>query len=119
MTTDDARTPSGEDPAHVLSFKDPHPAWLAEARALLAKMNQRGFAPGIDLGETVEYRRYWHLKRQLGEVRPRTLAGAVAQLEMVDDELEEQSNLSGPGVEAFNGALAQLRRLAARETDRG
>jgi hypothetical protein len=90
---------------------DPHPAWLAEARALARKMGEPGFAPGVDLSLTTTWRRWSQLTHLIGSTPAATLTGAVAQLEMVQDELARQDNLSNTAKGGFGAAMATLRRV--------
>jgi hypothetical protein len=91
--------------------RDPHPDWLAEARTLARKMGEPGFAPGVDLSLTTTWRRWSQLTRLIGSTPAATLAGAVAQLEMVQDELARQNDLSNTARGGFRAAMATLRGM--------
>ena len=91
--------------------RDPHPDWLAEARALARKMGEPGFAPGVDLSLTTTWRRWSQLTRLIGSTPAATLAGAVAQLEMVQDELARQNDLSNTARGGFGIAMVTLKQV--------
>jgi hypothetical protein len=103
------RVVAGDDAA--VPERDPHPDWLAEARALARKMGEPGFAPGVDLSLTTTWRRWSQLTRLIGSTPAATLAGAVAQLEMVQDELARQNDLSNAARGGFRAAMATLKQV--------
>ena len=93
---------------------DPHPEWLAEAPRLWTLMHAPGFRPGVELARTAEWARFVGLIGLIGSTPARTLAGAVAQLELVAHEWRRSSGgFSGEAADAFAGALATFRRLAS------
>ena len=111
------RLVGGTDLAGRADADDPHPEWLAEARRLWTLMHAPRFRPGVELARTAEWARFVELIGLIGSTPARTLAGAVAQLELVAHEWGRSSGgFSGEAADAFAGALATLRRLASAGT---
>ena len=74
-------------------------------------MGEPGFAPGADLSLTTTWRRWSQLTHLIGSTPAATLAGAVAQLEMVQDELARQNDLSTTARGGFRAAMVTLKQV--------
>src|SRR5689334_3155623 len=90
---------------------DPHPAWLAEWRALI-EWQDTADTGGRDLEQFPQYHRALELEGMIGGTPARTLAGVAAQLRVADHWLGG-SAYAGEDVDAAIGnALATVERLA-------
>src|SRR3954451_15640373 len=90
---------------------DPHPAWLAEWRALI-EWQDTTHTGGRDLEQFPQYHRNLELEGMIGGTPARTLAGVAAQLRAADHWLGG-SAYAGEDVDAAIGnALATVERLA-------
>src|SRR4051794_4365017 len=90
---------------------DPHPAWLAEWRALI-EWQDTTHTGGRDLEQFWQYHRTLELEGMIGGTPARTLAGVAAQLRVADHWLGG-SAYAGEDVDATIGnALATVERLA-------
>src|SRR4051794_35148648 len=91
---------------------DPHPAWYREWEALLDWCNTPGLRGGRDLVEFPQWHRLDELEGLIGATPARTVAGAVAQLRVVNHWLGGNAYV-GEAVDAgLENALATLERLA-------
>jgi hypothetical protein len=100
-------------PAAALAGEpDPHLAWFAEWKTLLAWCNTPGVTGGRDLAEFSQWHRVEELEDLIEETPATSMAGACAQLALVHYMLTEVGSHNEDDVTALQNALATLERLA-------
>src|SRR3954454_4491434 len=90
---------------------DPHPAWYREWEILLEWCDTADLG-GRELAECTEYHRSHELERLIGTTPAGTVAGALAQLRVLDYYHGESLCLSEGDAAGLANALATLERLA-------